>query len=156
MTFCWASTMAQTGLPPRLTGNVDDQTRCCCGPPAARKLLAQLGYDLEEAEVRRRYEAVSKATDHALLVAGQDGAVIGWLHLYVRPALDKPPEVVVQALVVDEAARGTGVGRNLMETAELWAAERGFTSVALTSHIARSEAHTFYQRLGYRIDARPT
>ena len=72
--------------------------------PAARKLLAQLGYDLEEAEVRRRYEAVSKATDHALLVTDQDGAVIGLLHLYVRPALDKPPEVVVQALVVDEAA----------------------------------------------------
>jgi GNAT superfamily N-acetyltransferase len=121
--------------------------------PYVRKLLAQLGCDLAEAEVRRRYEMVVKAPDRALFVAGQDGGVIGLLHLYVRPALDKPPEVIVQALVVEETARGTGVGRKLMETAERWAKERAFDSVALTSQIARTEAHAFYERLGYRIEA---
>jgi GNAT superfamily N-acetyltransferase len=121
--------------------------------PYVPKLVAQLGYDLAEAEVRRRYEMVVKAPGHTLLVAEQDGGVIGLLHLYVRPALDKPPEVIVQALVVDEAARGRGVGRMLMEVAERWAGQRGFMSVALASHVARSEAHAFYERLGYRIEA---
>ena len=121
--------------------------------PYVPKLLAQLGYELAEAEVRRRYEMVVKAPGHTLLVAEQDGGVIGLLHLYVRPALDKPPEVIVQALVVDEAARGRGVGRMLMEVAERWAGQRGFMSVALTSHVARAEAHAFYERLGYRIEA---
>ena len=40
-----------------------------------------------------------------------------------------------------------------MEVAEAQAKEQGYTSVALASHIARSEAHAFYERLGYRIEA---
>jgi GNAT superfamily N-acetyltransferase len=92
--------------------------------PEVRKLLAQLGYNLEAAEVRDRYEAVTKAADHSLSVAERNAQVIGLLHLYARPALDKPPEVIVQALVVDEAARGKGVGRMLMEVAERWSGQR--------------------------------
>src|SRR5580658_10268785 len=42
-----------------------------------RKLLAQLGYDLGPSEVRRRYEAVAQAADHALFVADIEGRVIG-------------------------------------------------------------------------------
>jgi GNAT superfamily N-acetyltransferase len=61
-----------------------------------------------------------------------------------------------QALVVDEVARGSGAGRRLMETAGRWAGQRGFASVALASHIARSGAHAFYKRLGYRIEPRRT
>ena len=121
--------------------------------PRVRVLLAQLGYDLEETELGRRYRAVVNVPDHTLLVAAQNGAVLGLMHLYVRPALDKPPEVVVQALVVEQTARGTGLGGRLMQSAERWAASHGFASVALTSHIARSDALAFYQRLGYRIEA---
>jgi len=40
-----------------------------------------------------------------------------------------------------------------METAEAWARERGFNSVALTSHVTRSEARAFYEWLGYRVEA---
>src|ERR1700752_4934877 len=93
--------------------------------PRARELLVQLGYNLPDMEVRRRYESIASASDHALFVATRDGVTVGLLHVYFRPALDKPPEVIVQALVVEETARGTGVGRRLMETAELWAVERG-------------------------------
>jgi GNAT superfamily N-acetyltransferase len=121
--------------------------------PAIRKLLKQLGCDLSVAEVGVRFEAVARTADHSLIVAEQDGDVIGLLHLYARPALDKAPEIIVQALVVDEVARGSGAGRMLMEAAERWADQRGFTSVALASHIARSGAHAFYKRLGYRIEA---
>ena len=69
------------------------------------------------------------------------------------PALDKPPEIIVQALVVDDAARGSGVGRMLTEEAEGYARRHGFTSVALSSHVVRCEAHAFYERLGYQIEA---
>ena len=116
-------------------------------------LLAQLGYELEPAEVQRRYEAVIRAPLHTVLVAEQDSRLMAFLHLYVRPALEKPPEIIVQALVVDQAARGQGLGRRLMDAAEAQAREQGFTSVALSSHIARSEAHAFYERLGYRAEA---
>jgi GNAT superfamily N-acetyltransferase len=118
--------------------------------PAARELLSQLGYPLETQEVWRRYAAVMEAEGHVLMVAEQAGRVVALCHWYVRPALDKPPEVVVQALVVDQAARGSGVGKIMMTAAEQWARDRGFVSVALTSNAVRTEAHAFYQAIGYR------
>jgi GNAT superfamily N-acetyltransferase len=120
---------------------------------ALGELLGQLGYQLDVAEVRRRYEAVVRSVDHAVMVAVDDGRVIALCHVYVRPALDKPPEVVVQALVVEQASRGLGVGKRMMAAAEAWAEERGFRSVALGSHVSRSEAHAFYESLGYRNEA---
>jgi GNAT superfamily N-acetyltransferase len=114
--------------------------------PVARMLLSQLGYPLDTQEVLRRYEAVTGAEDHALMVAEQAGQVIAWCHLYVRPALDKPPEAVVQALVV-------GVGRIVMAAAEAWARDRGFVSVALASNVTRAGAHAFYEAIGYQRTA---
>ncbi|MGE4049287.1 MAG: GNAT family N-acetyltransferase [Acetobacteraceae bacterium] len=117
---------------------------------AARTLLHQLGYRLDLEEVRRRYNMIAEHDDHVLLVAEQDGSIIALCHVYARPALDKPPEAVVQALVVDEACRGSRVGQRMMEAAETWARDHDFTSLTLSSHVARVEAHAFYHGLGYR------
>ena len=119
----------------------------------ARSLMKQLGYDLDQAEFARRYRAVARDDRHILLVAERDAQVVALLHAYARPAIDKPPEAVVQALVVDATQRGKGVGAAMMRSAEAWARRRGFTSVALTSRVERSDAHAFYQGLGYRIAA---
>lgn len=116
---------------------------------AVGRLLGQLGYALEADEVARRFAAVTAAEGHRVLVAEQAGRVVGLLHVFARPALEKPPEAVVQALVVDDAARGAGLGRLLMQAAERWAAEQGFASVALGTHVAREDAKAFYARLGY-------
>jgi GNAT superfamily N-acetyltransferase len=121
--------------------------------PVAQDLLAQLGYRMDVPEVRRRYEAIIGSEEHAVMVAARDGRVISLCHMYARPAFDKPPEVIVQALVVDQAARGLGVGKLMMAAAEAWAERCGFKSVALASHISRSDAHTFYESLGYRNES---
>lgn len=133
-------TKAVISIRPMTTGDV----------PAAQGLLSQLGYPLDPQEVRRRYAAVMEAEGHVVMVAEHARRVVALCHCYVRPALDKPPEVVVQALVVDTAARGTGVGKILMTAAETWARDRGHASVALTSNVVRSEAHAFYETIGYR------
>jgi GNAT superfamily N-acetyltransferase len=121
--------------------------------PACRLLLSQLGYDLNPQEVMQRYEAVKEKRDHAVFVGEQHGQVIALLHLYERPAFDKPPELVVQALVVDQNWRGKGVGRSMMNMAEHWALNGGFSSIALTSSISRSDAHSFYKRIGFQVEA---
>jgi hypothetical protein len=56
-----------------------------------RSLLSQLGYDLNLQEVKRRYDAIKQKQDHAVFVGEQDGQVVALLHLYERPAFDKPP-----------------------------------------------------------------
>ena len=120
---------------------------------ACRLLLFQLGYDLTLQEVKRRYGAIQEKQDHAVFVGEQDGQVVALLHVYERPAFDKPPEVIVQALVVDQNWRGIGVAKTMMNVAERWAANRGFSSVALTSSVSRSGAHSFYERIGYKAEA---
>jgi GNAT superfamily N-acetyltransferase len=116
---------------------------------AAQDLLLQLGYPLHRDEVARRFALVIGATDHIVFVAGQGGRTVALCHVYARPALDKPPEAVVQALVVDAALRGSGVGKMMMAAAETWARDHGFSSVALSSNVARTEAHAFYEGIGY-------
>jgi GNAT superfamily N-acetyltransferase len=117
--------------------------------PAIHPLLKQLGYDMTPDEVGRRFAIVTGTADHTVLVADRENRVVGFLHAYVRPALEKPPEAVVQALVVDQACRKKGIGKILMSAAERWATQRGFSSVALTSNILREDAHAFYKALGY-------
>jgi len=120
---------------------------------AARPLMKQLGYDLEPAEIRRRFLSVMAADNHALLVGEREGRLVGLIHVYARPALDKPPEAIVQALVVASGGRRGGIGKAMMASAESWAHAHGFHSVALASQIARDGAHAFYKALGYQIVA---
>jgi GNAT superfamily N-acetyltransferase len=120
---------------------------------AATVLVGQLGYEMPEAELARRLTAVLAQVDHRVWVYDDGGRVAGVLHAFFRPALDKPPEVIVQALVTEAAQRSKGIGEALMQVAEAWAREKGCTSVALYSRVDRDRAHRFYERLGYEKKA---
>jgi ribosomal protein S18 acetylase RimI-like enzyme len=69
--------------------------------------------------------------------------------MFARPALEKPPEAIVQSLVVDVEARSDGVGRALIGAVENWAKQQGLASVSLSSQVDREDAHAFYDSLGY-------
>ena len=55
----------------------------------------------------------------------------------------------VEDVVVDEAARGRGVGEALVRRALMCARELGAQQVDLTSHPDRAAANRLYQRLGF-------
>jgi GNAT superfamily N-acetyltransferase len=112
----------------------------------AQALLRQLGAEVAAEEFDARIERVLAQPGQCVAVAEEDGRVVGLLHVFERPALEKPCEAVVQALVVDAGARGRGIGRALMQAAEAWARSRGLGSVAL--HTRRAQA--FYALLGYQ------
>lgn len=120
---------------------------------AATALLGQLGYPLSETELQKRLDRVAAAPDHAVRVAESAGAIVGLIHMFERPALEKPCEAVVQALVVAAEYRGTGVGALLMQEAEAWARSRGLPGITLYTRIDRDAARAFYERLGYRRSA---
>jgi N-acetylglutamate synthase-like GNAT family acetyltransferase len=113
--------------------------------PVVRDLLRQLGYDVSEPELAGRIAHVVEAADHCLVVAEIEGRVVGVLHTFRRPALEKPCEAVVQALVVDAQMRGRGLGKALMRAAEEWARLKGLGSVALHTR----KAQPFYEGIGY-------
>ena len=120
---------------------------------AVRRLIGQLADAPDEAEFRARFERVVATPGHRIIVAELEGEVVGVLHVFERPALEKPCEAVVQALVVDGGRRGAGIGETLMREAEAWAPARKLASTALHTRIDREEARLFYERIGYRLKA---
>jgi GNAT superfamily N-acetyltransferase len=117
------------------------------------RLLAQLGYAMTEDELSYRLGDVLSTPGHTVFVAEIVGRVVGLMHVFGRPAIENPREAVVQAIVVDEVHRRTGVGRSLMAAAERWGEKHDCRSIVLSSNITRAPAHAFYAELGYRAAA---
>jgi GNAT superfamily N-acetyltransferase len=115
-------------------------------------LTSQLGYPANESDIRRRYDGIQDRGDARLLVAQDtNNAIIGWIHVQATCSLESDPRAEIWGLVVAESARGTGVGRRLVEAAEEWAVGHGMNVVVLRSNRVRVEAHAFYEHLGYRV-----
>ena len=117
---------------------------------AVAALTVQLGYDLEPEEAKTRISEVLKAPGHHTFGAFAGDVLLGYLHCYRAVTIDKGVMLRVQALVVDEGARGSGAGRKLMTEAERMARELDCSTVTLSSNERRTGAHAFYERIGYQ------
>lgn len=56
----------------------------------------------------------------------------------------------ILALVVSKEARRSGLARRLIATAEKDFARRKITRIAVNTRFERSDAHVFYESVGYR------
>lgn len=117
--------------------------------PEISLLCGQLGYPAAPREIQGRLRRMDARETGRVYVAEDEGRVVGWLQVLALHALTGPPSAVVTGLVVDAAARGRGLGRQLMEAAERWTVMQGFDRVRVRSNVVREETHRFYQDLGY-------
>ena len=116
---------------------------------ALARLIGQLGYEATEAEVIERL-ALLQSEGCPVLVAELDAAVVGCLSTSVLRVLHRPAPVGrISMMVVDEALRGRGIGAALVRAAETALAAQGCYMVEVTSHVRRTDAHRFYEKLGY-------
>ena len=116
------------------------------------ELAGQLGYPTSAGDLQRRYELIKDRRDARLLGAQRgDEHLVGWLHVQAVYMLESEPRAAIWGLIVSEQARGSGVGRALVEAAEAWALQRGLTQMAVNSNVIRTEAKGFYERLGYAV-----
>ena len=97
------------------------------------------------------FEAVSASPDNELVVAEAGGEVIGVMQLTFIPGISRngASRLLVEAVRVDKAQRGQGIGRLMMEHAHERGRARGCVLAQLTSDKQRPEAHRFYRNLGY-------
>lgn len=115
---------------------------------ALAALSTQLGYPAQPKEAVERLAALGPAG--AVLVAEENGAVLGWIHVCGVQFFQSPPFAEVGGLVVDEASRGRGAGKLLLEAGARWAAEHGYGKLRVRSNVVREDAHRFYEREGFR------
>jgi ribosomal protein S18 acetylase RimI-like enzyme len=88
------------------------------------------------------------ADGQTFFVARVDGVIVGCLTL-VLYRIPTGLKAWIEDVVVDEAARGSGVGEALNLAAIDEARRRGANAVNLTSRTAREAANRLYQRIGF-------
>jgi GNAT superfamily N-acetyltransferase len=125
--------------------------------PALVRLLGvlfSLEADFSADEDRQRWGLALMLADprsRVVLVAVREATVVGMVtgQLVISTA-EGGPSALVEDMVVDEAARGRGVGRALLEALEAWAAEHGATRLQLLADRENAPALEFYRRSGWR------
>jgi ribosomal protein S18 acetylase RimI-like enzyme len=99
---------------------------------------------------RSELDEIVRSPAAVLLVARDGGAIVGSLTL-VLFRIPTAMRAWIEDVVVDETARGKGVGEALNREALRVAGERGAATVDLTSRPSRKAANRLYQRLGFEL-----
>ncbi|MGY1499256.1 N-acetyltransferase family protein [Streptomyces sp. QTS52] len=86
-----------------------------------------------------------------LVVAVREGRVVGTLQLTIVPGLSRKGATrsIIEGVRVHSAERGSGLGGELIEWAINTSRRENCQLVQLTSDVTRTDAHRFYERLGF-------
>ncbi|MFG1844671.1 GNAT family N-acetyltransferase [Micromonospora carbonacea] len=125
--------------------------------PAILALLADdvLGRTRDVGEVDDAYERafadISADPRNHLVVADDDGVVVGCLQITYIPGLGRhgAERSLVEAVRVRSDRRGQGLGGEMIRWAIDQARQRGCGLVQLTTDKSRADAHRFYLALGF-------
>jgi GNAT superfamily N-acetyltransferase len=123
---------------------------------AYRGLIAQEILDSlsipERAANWRRFIAKPLPTSLGILVAGRDGAVLGWASLGSGRDIDGRDDGEVYGIYADPDAWSTGVGHALLAAAENRLTDAGHTRAYLWVLDGNDRADAFYARQGWELD----
>ena len=98
------------------------------------------------------FEKLDRDPNIQLVVAEEEGAVIGCLQLCVLPGLSSQgaSRGLIEDVRVASDRRSRGVGEQLVQWAVTEARARGCKLVELLTHSTRVDAQRFYARLGFK------
>ena len=117
---------------------------------AVNRLLPQLSASAKAISINRLQELTESDSTKLFIGTDQSGEILGMLSLIVMK-IPTGNKAWIEDVVVDESARGRGIGRELMNHAHEEAKKHGVKSIDLTSRPSRESANELYQSLGYEI-----
>ncbi|MET8447492.1 GNAT family N-acetyltransferase [Streptomyces sp. NPDC005209] len=96
-------------------------------------------------------ERLNADPNQHLVVAVREGRVVGTLQLTVIPGLSRrgATRSIIEGVRIHADERGSGLGTQLIEWAIQESRCQGCQLVQLTSDNTRTDAHRFYERLGF-------
>lgn len=97
------------------------------------------------------FDAIAALPNQELIVAEQDGRIVGTMQLSYLPGLSFRGRWrgQIEAVRIASALRGHGLGTAMIEWAVERCRARGCKMVQLTSKRTRLDAHRFYERMGW-------
>ena len=117
---------------------------------AIARLVPQLSSSAPPPGAAELAEIVESPATTLLVARVPEGSVVGTLTL-VLFRIPTGMRAWIEDVVVDEGARGRGVGEALNEEAIRRATAAGARSVDLTSRPSREAANRLYRRLGFEL-----
>ncbi|GKQ38647.1 GNAT family N-acetyltransferase [Streptomyces sp. A012304] len=100
---------------------------------------------------RTALERLSADPNQRLVVAVREGRVVGTLQLTIVPGLSRrgATRSIIEGVRVHADERGSGLGTRFIEWAIEESRRENCQLVQLTSDNSRTDAHRFYERLGF-------
>jgi len=121
--------------------------------PHLLPLMAQLGYPTSSKEFTKRFKIFTKLPGYGVAVACENSNIIG-LVAWSKSSLfvSNTTRFHIEAIVLDQQYRGSGVGKKLMQFVEEMAKNSSPSIIDLTSGLRRAKdgSHEFYKKLGYQ------
>ncbi|SBV02416.1 L-amino acid N-acyltransferase YncA [Streptomyces sp. AmelKG-A3] len=125
--------------------------------PAVVAMLADdpLGAERESpddlAPYRSAFRRLADDPNQHLVVAVREARVVGTLQLTIVPGLSRrgATRSIIEGVRIHADERGTGLGTQLIQWAVDESRRQGCRLVQLTSDASRTDAHRFYERLGF-------
>lgn len=118
-----------------------------------RELLIQLSRSgKDKGEIPREwFEDVINSPYHDLLIAEEDGKILGiaTLSILMGPGIRK--NAYLEDFVTDSTVRGKGIGSALWQAMLDWAAEKGCKDLEFTCGHGRESAQEFYKHHGASV-----
>ncbi|MFD9242991.1 GNAT family N-acetyltransferase [Streptomyces sp. NPDC059556] len=97
------------------------------------------------------FERLANDPQQHLVVAVRGDKVVGTLQLTIIPGLSRrgATRSIIEGVRIHAEERGSGLGTQLIEWAVEESGRQGCRLVQLTSDVTRTDAHRFYERLGF-------
>lgn len=98
------------------------------------------------------FAAIERDPNQKLVVAEQDGIVIGCMQITFIPGLSRRGawRGQIESVRVARSGRGGGIGTAMFEWAIAECRRHGCNLVQLYTDKSRADAHRFYERLGFK------
>lgn len=99
----------------------------------------------------RAFNMIDASQNEQLFVAERDGDVVGTFQIFFNRTLTGRGSLsmIIEAVQTRPDMRGQGIGAQMIGYAIEEAKRRDCRLVQLTSNVARTDAHRFYERLGF-------
>ena len=109
------------------------------------------GRALKVDDAERLFERIQRYPDYRLHLAETDGRLAGTFALLIMDNLGEcgTPSGIIEDVVVEPEYQRRGVGRAMMQHALAICRQKGCYKLMLSSNLARSGAHAFYESLGF-------
>lgn len=100
----------------------------------------------------RAFAAIENDPNQLLVVADHGSGPVGVLQLSIIPGMSRRGSTrgLIEGVRIATSHRGTGLGTALVQWAIEKSRQRGCALVQLTSDTTRTDAHRFYEHLGFQ------